>query len=97
MLNIRKLSDELQSVACDELNEVPERIPADIDALRVWLSQCAHIRSRDDDQFLVAFLRGCKYSLEKAKKKSNFITMRGRTHLNSSRTAIQQTSFSKKS
>jgi len=69
MLNIRKLSDELQSVACEELNEVPERIPADIDALRVWLSQAPHIRSRDDDQFLVTFLRGCKYSLEKAKKK----------------------------
>jgi len=69
MLNIRKLSDELQSVACEELNEVPERIPADIEALRVWLSQAPHIRSRDDDQFLVTFLRGCKYSLEKAKKK----------------------------
>ena len=69
MVNIRKLSDELQKVACDELNEVPDRIQSDVDALRNWLSQATHIRARDDDQFLVTFLRGCKYSLEKAKKK----------------------------
>lgn len=69
MLNIRKLSDDLQKVACDELNEVPERIQADVDALRSWLGQATHLKSRDDDQFLVTFLRGCKYSLEKAKKK----------------------------
>lgn len=69
MLNVRKLSDELQKVACDELNEVPDRMQADVDALRSWLQQATHIKSRDDDQFLVTFLRGCKYSLEKAKKK----------------------------
>lgn len=69
MVNIRKLSDELQKVACDELNEVPERMQSDVDALRIWLSQATHIKARDDDQFLVTFLRGCKYSLEKAKKK----------------------------
>jgi CRAL/TRIO domain len=69
MLNVRKLSDELQKVACAELNEVPERIQGDVEALRSWLQQATHIKSRDDDQFLVTFLRGCKYSLEKAKKK----------------------------
>lgn len=69
MLNLRKLSDDLQKVAGDELHEVPERIQADVDALRSWLSQATHLKSRDDDQFLVTFLRGCKYSLEKAKKK----------------------------
>lgn len=69
MVNIRKLSDELQKVALEELNEVPERIQTDVDLLRVWLSQASHLKARDDDQFLVTFLRGCKYSLEKAKKK----------------------------
>lgn len=69
MPNIRKLSDELQKIAHDELNETPERIQSDIDALRLWINQTPHLRSRDDDQFLIAFLRGCKYSLEKAKKK----------------------------
>lgn len=66
---IRKLSDELQKIAREELNEVPERIESDLAALRVWLNQNKNLKSRDDDQFLVAFLRGCKYSLEKTKKK----------------------------
>lgn len=68
-LKLRKLSDELQKVAIEELNEVPERMQADVDLLRSWLSQTPNLKSRDDDQFLVTFLRGCKYSLEKAKKK----------------------------
>lgn len=68
-LKIRKLSDDLQKIACDELNEVPERIESDIANLRVWLSQNTNLKSRDDDQFLITFLRGCKYSLEKTKKK----------------------------
>lgn len=66
---IRKLSPALQKVACAELNEEPDRIQADIDALRLWLNQTPNLKSREDDQFLVTFLRGCKYSLEKAKKK----------------------------
>lgn len=79
MVVIRKLSDELQKVACEELNEVPERIQADVDALRSWLGQATHITARDDDQFLVTFLRGCKYSLEKAKKKIELYYV-ARTH-----------------
>lgn len=63
------MSDELQKLACAELNEVPERMQSDVDALRAWLQQATNLKSRDDDQFLVAFLRGCKYSLEKAKRK----------------------------
>lgn len=68
-LKIRKLSDELQKVAIEELNEVPERMRSDVEALRTWLQQTPHLKSRDDDQFIVTFLRGCKYSLEKAKRK----------------------------
>lgn len=69
MMKIRKLSDELQKISNEELNETPERIQGDVEALRAWLAQATHLKSRDDDQFLVTFLRGCKYSLEKAKKK----------------------------
>lgn len=68
-LNIRKLSDDLQQVAIDELNEVPERMHLDVEAMRSWIKQMPNLKSRDDDQFLISFLRGCKYSLEKAKKK----------------------------
>lgn len=63
------MSPELQRIAVEELNEVPERINDDIQALREWVLKQPHLKSRTSDQFLVAFLRGCKYSLEKAKQK----------------------------
>lgn len=69
MSNIRHISPELAKIAKDELNEVPERIDEDIIALRTWLQKQNHLKSRTDDQFLVTFLRGTKYSLERAKEK----------------------------
>lgn len=79
-MKIRPLSDELQKVACEELNEVPERLKDDIETMRIWIKQNTHIKSRDDDQFIVSFLRGCKFSLEKAKKKIElFYTARTNT------------------
>ncbi|XP_037951319.1 alpha-tocopherol transfer protein-like [Teleopsis dalmanni] len=77
MSNIRALPEHLQKAAIDELNEVPDRIPADIEALKTWIKQEPHLNIRTDDQFLLAFLRGCKYSLEKAKSKiDKFYTLR---------------------
>lgn len=69
MVNIREISPELQKKAQDELNEVPSRIEEDILALRTWISKQAHLRARTDDQFLITYLRGSKYSLERAKEK----------------------------
>ncbi|XP_061395797.1 clavesin-2-like [Musca vetustissima] len=69
MAQIKPLTAELQKIAIDELGEVPERIPEDLLALKTWIRQQPHLRARDDDQFLIQFLRGCKYSLEKAKVK----------------------------
>lgn len=77
MPDIRTLSAGLAKLAADELNETPERIQSDIDALRNWIHQTPHLSSRTDDQFLIAFLRGCKFSLEKAKHKIDlFYTVR---------------------
>ncbi|XP_037952691.1 alpha-tocopherol transfer protein-like [Teleopsis dalmanni] len=74
---LRQLPDYLQKTAIEELNEVPERIPADIEALKTWIQQQPHLTARTDEQFLIAFLRGCKYSLEKAKSKiDKFYTLR---------------------
>lgn len=69
MPKIRPLSEALQKVAIEELNEVPERLDEDIESIRSWIKKMPHLKSRDDDQFIVTFLRGCKFSLEKAKKK----------------------------
>jgi hypothetical protein len=69
MVNIRTISPELQKKAIEELNEDPARIERDIEAFREWIKKSPHIKGRTDDQFLVTFLRGCKYSLERAKQK----------------------------
>uniref|UniRef100_A0A1I8PW14 CRAL-TRIO domain-containing protein n=1 Tax=Stomoxys calcitrans TaxID=35570 RepID=A0A1I8PW14_STOCA len=69
MANIRPLPDDLQKVAIKDLNEEPSRIPEDLQALRTWIQQQPYLRARIDDQFLIQFLRGSKYSLEKAKQK----------------------------
>ena len=50
---IRPLSEELQKIALEELNEVPERLEDDIEAIRKWIGQVSYMRSRDDDQFIV--------------------------------------------
>lgn len=68
-LNIRPLPLLLQKIAIEELNEVPSRIEKDLEALKEWINKQPHLNARTDDQFLIAFLRGCKYSLEKAKYK----------------------------
>lgn len=77
MSKIRPLPEKLAIKAHEELGEKPERIDEDIQALREWISKQPHLKARTDDQLLVAFLRGCKYSLEKAKQKiDSFYAMR---------------------
>lgn len=79
MLNIVPLSAELQKVAIEELDEVPARIPEDLQALRDWIRKQPHLRARTDDHHLLQFLRGCKFSLEKAKEKiDNFYYLRSK-------------------
>ena len=79
-LNIRPLTPELQLIAQKELFEDPNQIQENLDILKEWLRKSAHLRARTDDQFLIAFLRGCKYSLEKTKQKIDmYYTYR--THL----------------
>ncbi|XP_005189925.2 retinol-binding protein pinta [Musca domestica] len=69
MAQIKPLNAELQKLAIDELGEVPARIADDLQALKLWIQAEPHLRARTDDQFLIQFLRGCKYSLERAKEK----------------------------
>jgi len=76
-MSIRELTPELAQLAKDELGEVPSRIPADLQAIKDWLAKQTYINARTDDQWLIAFLRGCKYSLERTKEKlDNYYTMR---------------------
>ncbi|KAM7342376.1 alpha-tocopherol transfer protein isoform 2-T2 [Cochliomyia hominivorax] len=72
MSQIRPLNKELQEFACNNLNEVETRIPDDLEALRAWLEQQPHLKARTDDQFLLAFLRFCKYNLESAEQRIDY-------------------------
>lgn len=79
-LDIRPLCTALQIVARDELGEDPDKIEEALTNLREWIRDTPHLKSRTDDQFLVSFLRGCKYKLEIVKKKLEmFYTLR--THI----------------
>ncbi|XP_055372812.1 uncharacterized protein LOC129606495 [Condylostylus longicornis] len=69
MANIRSLPPALAKKAAEELGEVPSRIQEDLQALKDWIEKQPHLKARTSDQFLIAFLRGCKYSLERTKEK----------------------------
>lgn len=66
---IRPLSPALETVAIKELNENPARLADDLLTLRRWIWSQPHLKARTNDQFLLAFLRGSKFSLERAKQK----------------------------
>jgi len=65
----RKLSQELQEKAAKELNEVQANVDNLLSELRGRIQQIPHLKSRQEDQFLIAFLRSAKFDVEKAAKK----------------------------
>lgn len=69
MVNVRPIDPALQKKAIDELFEDPARIEKDLETFKEWIKKSQHLNARIDDQFLIAFLRGCKYSMEKVKQK----------------------------
>ncbi|XP_047098519.1 alpha-tocopherol transfer protein-like [Schistocerca piceifrons] len=76
-MGYREVSPELEAIAVKELNEDPKRRDQDIQHIKDWLSKQPHLRARDDDQWILTFLRGCKFSLEKTKQKLDmFYTLR---------------------
>ncbi|KAM7344980.1 alpha-tocopherol transfer protein-like [Cochliomyia hominivorax] len=77
LTKIKTLPQELQKVAEIELGEIPARIPDDLQALKIWIEQAPHLKARLDAQFLIQYLRGCKFSLEKTKSKIDlFFTLK---------------------
>uniref|UniRef100_A0A2A4JCS0 CRAL-TRIO domain-containing protein n=1 Tax=Heliothis virescens TaxID=7102 RepID=A0A2A4JCS0_HELVI len=69
-MTVRPLSAALSKKAQSEINENPKRVQSDLLALREWLKKQPHLQTvQPSDQWLVGFLRGGKYSLERAKEK----------------------------
>ncbi|XP_034828370.1 retinol-binding protein pinta-like [Maniola hyperantus] len=70
MTSIRNLCPSLEMKAQKELNEVPSTVSSDIQALRDWLKKQPHLKSvNPSNQWLIGFLRGNKFSLERSKEK----------------------------
>jgi len=65
--------EEILAAAKKDLDEDPKRLQDAMDTLRKWISQSPHLQNINHDDFVLkAFIRGCKYSLEKAKEKLDF-------------------------
>ncbi|XP_046961157.1 clavesin-2-like isoform X3 [Vanessa cardui] len=66
---VRPLPPALAEKARLELNETPKVLEESIRHLKQWISTQPHLRVRTDDQWLAAFLRGCKFRLDQTKIK----------------------------
>ena len=66
MAYLRRCNDALRKKAKYELNENQEKIDGFLNAFKEWIENTPHLNARKDDQFLVTFLRGCKYNLKRA-------------------------------
>ncbi|KAF5291264.1 hypothetical protein FQR65_LT11442 [Abscondita terminalis] len=76
-MSMRILSEALQTKAVLELHEDVQRRNEDIQLIRTWLKQQPHLNVNPDDQWILTFLRGCKFSLQKTKQKLDmFYTMK---------------------
>ncbi|KYN35701.1 Alpha-tocopherol transfer protein-like protein [Trachymyrmex septentrionalis] len=82
-MNIEKLmlliqpTEEMSKQIRVELNENVATRDKDLEMIKEWLAKQPHLPKFDDDQRIMTFLRGCKFSLEKCKRKLDmYFTMR---------------------
>ncbi|XP_046417873.1 alpha-tocopherol transfer protein-like isoform X1 [Neodiprion fabricii] len=70
-------TEEMSKQIRVELNEDPTTRQRDLKLIKEWLAKQPHLPVFDDDLRLMTFLRGCKFSLEKCKRKLDmYFTMR---------------------
>ena len=61
---------ELELMAKENLGEDKANLQKDLQALKDWIWKSPHLQTiRQDDIYLLKFLRGCKFSLERTKEK----------------------------
>lgn len=68
VLNTSPLDAETREIAERELNETPERIAEAVEELRRLLQENTDLYFRDDEEFLIMFLRPCHFYPESAIK-----------------------------
>jgi len=76
---VSKLDEAILQRARDELGETEERLQQSYDIIREWLKKQPHLaKCPINDSMIVGYIRGCKYSLEKVKRKmDSTMTLRG--------------------
>lgn len=74
---IRTLPKDLQNKAIQELNEDPSKVQDQLKLIRTWAAGQAHLKLSSDDQWLLNFLRRCKFDLDVAKERiDDFLTLK---------------------
>ncbi|XP_063838771.1 alpha-tocopherol transfer protein-like [Ostrinia nubilalis] len=68
-MSIRPLAPELAEKACTNFQEDMDKLRDAVQEIRDWLQTQPHLKARTDEQWLASFIRGCKYNMEKVKKK----------------------------
>lgn len=69
LLTFRQLTDSLQKLSKIHLNENPEQVKGNLNVLKAWINENQNFHFRMEDQFLISFLRGCKFNRERARRK----------------------------
>ncbi|CAG9126186.1 unnamed protein product [Plutella xylostella] len=76
-MTLEQPAGEMWQKIREELNEKADTKEADLAHIKEWLKKEPHLPDEWDDQRLMTFLRGCKFSLEKTKRKLDmYFTMR---------------------
>ncbi|CAH2093611.1 unnamed protein product [Euphydryas editha] len=76
-MTLEQPTGEMWQKIREELNENAETKDQDLAHIKEWLKKEPHLPDEFDDQRLMTFLRGCKFSLEKCKRKLDmYFTMR---------------------
>ncbi|CAF4916291.1 unnamed protein product [Pieris macdunnoughi] len=76
-MTLEQPAGEMWKKIREELNENVETRDKDLEHIKEWLKKEPHLPDEFDDQRIMTFLRGCKFSLEKAKRKLDmYFTMR---------------------
>lgn len=77
IMAVRTLPSDLQKIAANEINEEPNRVPSDIQAIKEWMIKEPHLNGRTEDQWILRYLRGCKFSIQFTKDKiDNYYSLR---------------------
>ncbi|KAK5647125.1 hypothetical protein RI129_005589 [Pyrocoelia pectoralis] len=69
----RNFTKELQEKAKKKLHETQKRREDDVKHIKDWLLKQPHLNARTDEQWITNFLRGCKFSTQKAKEKLEYL------------------------